>query len=337
MKNKSIFGLMIASVCFSFPAGAAKAAALNAEEAFADSLSPSALARVELPETALPAHPPPLLFPGDPFSYHLECRIVDAKFFVQPTIPESVQLLSGCMKRLSKHYKVAAAAGVLVTPWGGPGGGAQGSSLRGISINVSGKISADNPVLRDLSNSLKRRNNRLFGHYTLLSPSRAGAAGTDLSDRGTNSIPASLKAAVKAAQAKELENMGYFFGLSSYPAKTKLTKILADVIGYDEADIYSDMFNMSSGDAAVRAFSRYLRSEAASEEEDTLPESKLIARNIRNVAAESEKAFIGTQQFANVRLASHNRTEDGDMDYWLLIAQEKDGSFQVLNYTRNPY
>ncbi|MBI4351378.1 MAG: hypothetical protein HY550_08065 [Elusimicrobia bacterium] len=335
MKNKSIFGLVVASVCFSFPAGAARAAALNSGETFADSLSPSALARVELPAAALPAQPPVLPYNGDPFLYFLECRIVDAKFFVQPTIPESVQLLSGCMKRISKQYKVAAAARVLVTPWGGPGGGAQGSSLSGISITVSGKISAGNPVLRDLSASLRRRNNRLFGHYVLLSPSRTGSA--DLSDKGTNSIPASLRAAVKEAQRKELDDMGYFFGFDSYPAKTKLTKILADVIGYDEADINSDVFAMSSGDAAVRAFTRFLRAEAASEAEDTLPQSQIIAGSIRNVAAEAEKAFIGTQQFANVRLASHNRTEDGDMDYWLLIAQEKDGSFQVLNYTRNPY
>jgi len=337
MKNKSAFGLVIASVYVAFSAGAAKAAVLNTEEAFVNSLSPSALALVELPKAALPAQPSIQPLPKDSFSYLSACRIVDAQFFRQPSIPEAVQMLSGCMEQVSKQYKVAVKAGVMVAPGGGPGGGAQGSSLSGIAITVSGKISAGNPVLSDLSTSLKKRHNQLFGHNVVLSPSRARSAGTDLADKGANSIPAPLKAAVKEAQRKELDNMGYFFGLSSYPANTRLVKILADVIGYDEADINSDVFNMTSGDPAVRAFAKYLRGEAASEAGDTLPESQIIARSIRNVAAESEKAFIGTKQFANVRLASHNRTEDGDMDYWLLIAQEKDGSFQVLNYTRNPY
>lgn len=330
MKNKSIFALVLASVCVSCTAGAAKASA--SEEAFINSLSPSALAGVELPEPVLPARPAPLA--GDPFSSIEECRIVDAMFFVQPTIPAAVQMLSGCMKQVSKQYKVPARAGAMVSPFGGPGGGAQGGTLSGILISVSGKIPVGNPVLRDLSNSLGKRHNQLFGHPATLSASRLNPV--EAASR-TNSIPAALKAAVKGAQAKELEDMGYYFGLSSYPAKTKLVKMLADVIGYDEADINTDVFQMSSGDPAVRSFAKYLRSEAASEAEDTLPESQVIAKNIRNVAAESEKAFIGNQQFANVRLASHNRQEDGDMDYWVLIAQEKDGSFQVLQYTRNPY
>lgn len=328
MKNKSMFVLVIASVCVSFAAGAAQAAA--SEEAFVNSLSPSALAGVEVPEQALPARP----LSGDLFSSIEECRIVDAMFFVQPTIPAAVQMLGGCMKQVSKQYKVPARASALVTPWGGPGDGPQGGTLSGILITVSGKVPAGNPVLADLSYSLKERRNHLFGHKVVLSPSRLNSE-ADLSR--TNSIPAALRSAVKGAQRKELEDMGYFFGLTSYPAKTTLVKVLADVTGYDEADINTDLFQLSSGDTAVRAFAKYLRSEAASEAEDTLPESQVIARNIRNVAAESEKAFLGSQQFANIRLASHNRQEDGDLDHRVLIAQEKDGSFQVLQYTRNPY
>ncbi len=171
----------------------------------------------------------------------------------------------------------------------------------------------------------------------LLSRSRLNSGAEELSSRWLNSIPGPLKAAVNAAQRKEPENLGYIFGMNTYPAKTSLIKILADITGYNEADINSDVFKLSSGDPAVRAFAKYLRAEAAAESEDTLPESQIIARNIRNVADEAEKAFLGTKQFAQVQLASHNRQEDGDLDYWTLIAQEKDGSFQVLQYTRNPY
>jgi hypothetical protein len=241
------------------------------------------------------------------------------------------------MKQVSRQYQVKVKAGVMVTPWGGPGGGAQGSSLSGIIISVTGRIPEGNPVMDHLTYSLRIRNNQLFGHNAILSSSRIKPDAAEFSSRGSDSVLGPLKSAVKAAQRKELENMGYIFGMDTYPAKTRLVKILADIIGYDEADINSDVFKLSSGDPAVRAFAKYLRAEAASEAEDTLPESQLIARNIRNVAAEAEKAFLGTKQFAQVQLASHNRTEDGDMDYWVLIAQEKDGSFQVLQYTRNPY
>ena len=337
MENKVMPGFMIAVFGLLLSAGSAKAAVLNGDEAFANSLTPEALARIELPKPASPVQPAILPYPKDSFSYLSECRIVDAQFIRQPSIPEAVQMLSGCMKQVSKQYKVTVRASAMVTPWGGPGGGAQGSTLSGILITVSGKISAGNPVIDHLSTSLQKRNGQLFGHKAVLSQSQTRFAAAESDLKGMNSVPASLKSAVKAAQRKELEDYGYLFGLSAYPAKTKLTKILADIIGYDEADINTDVFQMSSGDPAVRAFAKYLRAEAAAEGEDTLPESQIIAKSILNVSAESEKAFLGTQQFAKVQLASHNRQEDGDMDYWVLIAQEKDGSLQVLQYTRNPY
>ena len=176
---------------------------------------------------------------------------------------------------------------------------------------------------------------QLFGHNAVLSSSALSRMPRNFPP-GSDSVLGPLKSAVKAAQRKAGEH-GLYFGMDTYPAKTTLVKMLADIIGYDEADIDTDVFHMSSGDPAVRAFAKYLRAEAASEAEDTLPESQLIAGKIRNVAAESEKAFLGTQQFAKVQLASHNRIEDGDLDHWVLIAQEKDGSLQVLQYTRNPY
>lgn len=159
----------------------------------------------------------------------------------------------------------------------------------------------------------------------------------EVSSRGMNSIPASLKAAVKAAQRKELTDYGYLFGLSTYPANTRVTRILADIIGCNEADMGKDAFKMSSGDKAVRAFKAYFKSEAAVAQEDPSPENLVIAKNLANVGAEAEKAFLGATQFTNIQLALHGRTEDGDMDYVVLIAQEKDGTLQVLQYTRNPY
>ena len=95
MKNKALSGCMIAIFGLSLSVSSAKAAVLNGEEAFADSLAPEALTQLEPPKPALPPTPSILPYPKDSFSYLPECRIVDAQFFRQPTISESVQMLSG--------------------------------------------------------------------------------------------------------------------------------------------------------------------------------------------------------------------------------------------------
>ncbi|MCM2266310.1 MAG: hypothetical protein NDI60_00895 [Elusimicrobiales bacterium] len=330
MKNKTVVGLVVCGVCASFTAGAANAAVLNGDEAFAGSLAPAALAQVELPKAAQAPIPSILPLPKDSFSYLSECRMIDTAVFIkQPSVAESVQLLAGCMKQVSGQYKVKVQADMLVAPFGGPGGGPQGAMPSGIIISVTGKIPAGNPIVDHLTYSLEKRNNHLFGHRVMLSAPRV--KGVELTEKSSAGLLGPLRTAVKGAQRQELEEMGYIFGLETYPAKTQVKKILEDIIGYELEDVNAGAFHMSSGDAAVRSFVKYLRDEAASEDE------QVISRNIRNVATEAEKVFLGTREFAGVQLAAHRRQEDGDMDYQVLIAQEKDGSFLVLQYMRNPY
>jgi len=157
------------------------------------------------------------------------------------------------------------------------------------------------------------------------------------SDYRPDSVLSPLMSAVKDAQRDELDSMGYFFGFTTYPAKTRLTKIYADIVGYSESDIDPSYFTTSQGEASVRAMTRFLKDEAkgAIEGSDD-PKDKIIAQKIQGVAAAQEKAFLTPSRFT-VQLAAHNRQEDGDMDYRILIAQEKDGSLRVLSYIRNPY
>lgn len=166
--------LTITVMVLAFSAAGASASGLNGEVSFENSLSPAALARVELPSEVRPVTPSILPLPRDPFSYLSECRIVDSALTGQPPIPESVQLLAGCMKQVSRQYKVAVEANILVAPWSVPGG-AQGSSPSGISISVAGEIPAGNPVTDHLAYSLKIRNTQLFGHHARVFASMAAA------------------------------------------------------------------------------------------------------------------------------------------------------------------
>jgi hypothetical protein len=146
-----------------------------------------------------------------------------------------------------------------------------------------------------------------------------------------------LTATVKAAQKDELTGFGYLFALKSYPANTKTIKILADIVSYDETEM-AGYFKMSSGDPAVRTLAKDLRAEAkVAGEDQTGDENAVIIKNIQAVAIAAEKAFLGTNRFVKIQLASHDRQEDGDLDYRILIAQEKDGALRVLSYIRNPY
>ena len=162
---------------------------------------------------------------------------------------------------------------------------------------------------------------------------------TDISSRDSDNVLGPLVTTVKAAQRKELQDYGYYFAMGTYPAKTKLTKIFADTINVSESDMgdYAGYFKMSSGDPAVCTFAKDLRTDAKTEIATAGNTSAVIANNIQNVATASEKAFLSTQRFVTVQLASHNRQEDGDFDYRILIAQEKDGTLRVLSYTVNPY
>jgi len=149
-----------------------------------------------------------------------------------------------------------------------------------------------------------------------------------------DSVLGPLMTAVKSAQRDEVQEMGYYLDLYTYPANTKLSKILADIT--QQAPNESS-FNISSGDRAVNTFVQDLNYAAANETENANASSAIIAQNLRNVAAAAKKAFIGSNRFVKVQLAAHAVQEDGDCDNNFLIAQEKDGTLRVLAYTRNPF
>lgn len=164
MKSKTKISFVIASVGVLFAVNSVKAAGLNGEEAFANSLAPSALNQIELPKSALPTQPSALPDSGDIFLNFSECRIVDAKFKKQPPINESIEMLSGCMKQMSRQYKAQVKATMLRYPSFGPGAGPQGGSPWSIKLLVSGNLPAGNRLLSDLSYSLEKRNHQLFGY-----------------------------------------------------------------------------------------------------------------------------------------------------------------------------
>jgi len=157
----------------------------------------------------------------------------------------------------------------------------------------------------------------------------AAVSPEDLSKKDSADVLAELKAAVKAAQIPAVEDNGRSFRLSSFPAQTSLQAMLA-AAGNSNPGFY----RMSSGDAAVRAFSKHLKEEAEIEASYGEPAS---AKAVLRVAAAAEKAFIGARQFAKVQLAANDIAENGEKDHQVIIAQETGGSFLVLVYINSPW
>lgn len=105
------------------------------------------------------------------------CTVVDAMFFMQPTMPDAIKMLSGCLKDVEARYGFPVRAGVI----------AQGGA-RSISLTVPQNLPVGNRLLGDLRFSLEKRHNSLFGYPAAISAgavrAEKGAAGygSDLDD-----------------------------------------------------------------------------------------------------------------------------------------------------------
>jgi hypothetical protein len=168
-------------------------------------------------------------------------------------------------------------------------------------------------------------------------PVSAGASAAAVFAHGSASSLAGLKEAVKASSVPELAEFNRGFDVLEFPAKTPQMKIFEKITGYDASDIGKDLFKMTAGDKGVRSFAAYMRSVAKEEQEDGDDSGKLCAKIYRNIADETEKAFLPAAQFTSVQRASHGVAEDGDTEFEAIIAQRKDGSFLVLSYANNPF
>jgi len=91
------------------------------------------------------------------------CSVVDAMFFKQPTMPEAIEMLSGCLQEVKARYGFPVKANIMVAPFGGPGNAPQGST-RSISLAIPRNLPVGNRLLSDLNFSLEKRNNQLFGY-----------------------------------------------------------------------------------------------------------------------------------------------------------------------------
>ncbi len=90
------------------------------------------------------------------------CTVVDAMFFMQPTMPDAIKMLSGCLKDVETRYGFTARASVI----------AQGGA-RSISLTVPQNLPVGNRLLADLRFSLEKRHNSLFGYPAAISELRA--------------------------------------------------------------------------------------------------------------------------------------------------------------------
>lgn len=140
----------------------------------------------------------------------------------------------------------------------------------------------------------------------------------------------SLRAAVEAADIPEFTDYNRDFALQTYPAGTTAKAIVAGLTGVAPDELDSSLFEMLSGEAAVGAFTEVLTSYAADEEE-------LEAGIYERIAAETRNAFLPASRYADVQLWSHGISEDGDVEYQILMTQTADGSLVVLSYSNFPF
>jgi len=100
-----------------------------------------------------PAQPKGMPARRDAFQDLPGCTVVDAMFFMQPTMPDALKMLSGCLKEVEARYGFPVRAGVV----------AQGDA-RSISLTVPKNLPVGNRLLGDLRFSLEKRHNSLFGY-----------------------------------------------------------------------------------------------------------------------------------------------------------------------------
>ncbi|MDO8803288.1 MAG: hypothetical protein Q7R35_02560 [Elusimicrobiota bacterium] len=100
-----------------------------------------------------PAQSKGLPAPRDAFQDLPGCTVVDAMFFMQPTMPDAIKMLSGCLKDVEARYGFPVRVGVK----------AQGNA-RSISLAVPKSLPVGNRLLADLGFSLEKRHNSLFGY-----------------------------------------------------------------------------------------------------------------------------------------------------------------------------
>lgn len=102
--------------------------------------------------------------PADAFASSAECAVVDARFIQPVPIEQAEKLLGPCLSALSARYgaDLAARRGTLARE------GAMSTQVQVLKIIVPQSISQASPVMRDLNESLKTRNNRLLGHAAIV-------------------------------------------------------------------------------------------------------------------------------------------------------------------------
>lgn len=148
-----------------------------------------------------------------------------------------------------------------------------------------------------------------------------------------------LAKAVKAADVPILSDYGKSFGLEQHPAGASIQDIIGAITDMDVADFeLDDWATLTNGAAAVKDFGLAMKDAAESRAEgaDSDAEAKTITRAYEGVA-KGAKAFFNGDDFRKFVLAQHSIAEDGDVEYHILLAQKRDGSWTSLTYSDFPF
>ncbi|MBK7859353.1 MAG: hypothetical protein IPJ65_12170 [Archangiaceae bacterium] len=159
-------------------------------------------------------------------------------------------------------------------------------------------------------------------------------------DPGSSTTSPALTDALAALDISEITDYGKRSSLTTYPSNTSLADVLRAETGWDDpdADVIKE-FKGTKGDAAAREFQADMADVGSlvAENADTVAIGKRQEKLFRNLGAAAVAEFTPASRFASLEYGVHGISEDGDIEFRLLVAKEKSGAWKVLQYQDFPF
>jgi hypothetical protein len=150
-----------------------------------------------------------------------------------------------------------------------------------------------------------------------------------------------LDAALKALDIEPFTDYGMSFWAKDFPASATADEILKELGDLTDDDDLKEMFETTTGDAAVKGMKSTLKTLGADQIEyrdgqDSIsgPDAKKL---LDNLATAVGGQFSPASKFESVKLYDHGIQEDGDLERHYLLAKEKGGGRKAFAYTNFPF
>lgn len=148
---------------------------------------------------------------------------------------------------------------------------------------------------------------------------------------------AQLDSALRGVDVSSITDYGRSFELRSFPAGSTERAMISKIVDLSEDDLgtLSDWGTRKSGAGAVSGFAEVIREagvDFAENHDDGEADQKRL-----DAVADAVGKYFKPSDFQKIAGYRHTITEDGDMEYNVLLAQKQDGSWTALTHTNFPF